>query len=413
MHGSAGPLLRFHLRLGVRSALRSMIPLVVPPIAVLGLAPDPAEALLVVTRRVLTQGADPAWLLAIAMACLAVASRATRELTRDLTGWIRALPVDASDLRRGVVLGCITAQVPVVLGLGLLAAGATISGEKIRVSGLLGLLVLPACAAYAVLPLHRRALSAPCALTAAWLCVRGSWAEVAGAGILLVIAEIAGGPLRRGRRTKRFHRTPAFAFPFVVTWRAAGWSGAGGYLLAAVPIAIAGLALANNRLGASSAGMIVRLATGFALSMTIASLAQRLRSRPPWPWSRSLPRSSAGRVLDDALFLVLSTLPVILASCWLEPVAALTAALPVLWLAARAAGHVRVARDHPLLDTGSRTALDGTIVSGLVALAPWVSVILAILAVHALQVSARRDRLLKLSLQPAERRIANRSEVAA
>ncbi|HEX4936735.1 MAG TPA: hypothetical protein VFV33_26320, partial [Gemmatimonadaceae bacterium] len=152
--------------------------------------------LLYAIARSLSVAGDPSWALYVmAVFAIALARAARPQLRVGDRGWIRSLPLGAVGRRRGLVLGLVLAQAPVMLpALGSVVAVALAPGLDLSGAKLLAMLAIPVGAALLALPApvhharwrgrgwlpHRvawRALSwrvLPCTLPAA-LPLAGAW----------------------------------------------------------------------------------------------------------------------------------------------------------------------------------------------------------------------------------------------
>jgi len=95
--------------------------------------------------------------------------------------------------------------------------------------------------------------------------------------------------------------------------------------------------------------------------------------RPAWPWSRSLPWSSARRVGADALILGAHALPLVLLAAWIHPTALVALAI-LPFLAVRAAGAMRRAPERRTGAAGE-IVMEGALLAALVALLPWTALL--------------------------------------
>lgn len=180
------------------------------------------------------------------------------------------------------------------------------------------------------------------------------------------------------------------------------------YLPAAVALGAAWLFLTNNELAARTAFSLSLFGLSLGLTGFIGTAAEILAvRRPAWPWSRSLPRSAAARVRDDALLLALLALPLAAGLAILHRQAweIVYLAGPLAWLAARGAGAMREAGDKPFGVLG-QTAVEGTMISMALALLPWISFLLAAAAPVAFLLARNSERRLKPT-RWAERHHAN------
>src|SRR5687768_13063859 len=177
-------LLRFHLSVGARLALRVLAPIlaaVVGGMMLLGVDfINSFGALLFGSREGGGSG------LIIAFACLGVAWIAAPRICRGLDGWMRHLPVSGLAHRRAAMLAIAAAQASLLLLL-LFFAAATAKNGANPYPSLAGLLVALPAAALAAMPV--RFLARPLALTAA--CVpfsgpfSGGWLPVGLGAVLL------------------------------------------------------------------------------------------------------------------------------------------------------------------------------------------------------------------------------------
>lgn len=190
--------------------------------------------------------------------------------------------------------------------------------------------------------------------------------------------------------------------PARIAWRALRWRPVRAYAVALLPWLAALLFAANNQLVPLHATRAALLGGGGSCVLLLASLAGTLAARrPAWPWIRSLPWPARRRVLDDALLLGASCLP-LLALTGLAAAAAvppLAAILP--WLAVRAAGAIRwpaspVSPAAGRLGPSGEILMEGALLAGLAALLPW-SALLPLAAVPvAVRAAAARERRLKV-----------------
>jgi hypothetical protein len=403
---SVPQLIRFHLRVGVRVALRTLVPIVAGVVFAAVMYGSVLTVLAPVRAALFPPAASIASaLLAVALSGAVAAATAPR-LATGLSGWIRHLPASGVDHRRALTAGLVVAQAPVlavVVAGGLLSIGDRTSTSLPR---LVGLLPLAWGSTLAVLPIRHRwaRLAALVGAAAAWV---GSWEALALAAPLLGVAEWTAGPLdpaapkryvgrradRGGRWTTAAERPPSAArLWLVIAWRALRWRMVAGWLVVPTVLVPMWLFLRNNRLESGQDVLAVRLCGVVAAVVAMAVLADGLvRRRPPWPWIRSLPWSAGARVACDAVLLGSVALPVMIAAAAMAPQALLPmiATLPVIALRGSAAMRDGVGRtvgaSGPLL-------LEGLLVAGLVALLPWAAVAVAALTPVGWRVAIERER---------------------
>src|SRR5436305_2550271 len=393
---SAGalPVLRFHLAVRVRLAMRVLVPAIAAAFGggmLLGV-----DFLGSLARSLSGAGSQGGSAVVIAAACLGAAEIAGPRICRGLSGWLRHLPASGLAHRRAATLAIAVAQVPLLVLLLVLAAFSSLA-PALLARRALQLAVTALAAALCVTPARRRWLAAPLALTAAVAAGAGGRGMLALAAALLAMADLAAGDLAAtGPPSAHLsRRSPGGWIEVRIAWRALGWSLPGAYVTALLPVLGAWAFVAHNELAPQYVRLAARLGGGVAAVLLLASLSESLAVRPPaWPWSRSLPWTAARRVGADALFLCLHALPLILLSAAIHPAA--LEALPILpLLALRAAGALRRA---PERRTGAAGEIlgEGLLLAALVALLPWTS-LLALLGVpFALRAAADRERRQKV-----------------
>ena len=237
-------LLRFHLQVGARLALRVMAPLlaaVVGGMMLLGVD-------FINSFGLLLFGSSGG--LIIAFACLGVASIAAPRVCRGLDGWMRHLPVTGLAHRRAAMIAIAAAQASLLLLLLFFAAAAAKNGADPWPS-LAGLLVALPAAALAAMPV--RFLARPLALTAA--CIpffgpfSGGWLPVGLGAVLLIASDAIAGPLRKTPPAISFARRGTGNWLEArIAWRALGGSLLGAYLTSLLPLGAAMLFVRNNEL---------------------------------------------------------------------------------------------------------------------------------------------------------------------
>ncbi len=392
------PLLRFHFAVGARLAMRALVPMIAAAFgAGMLLGTDFVTSMARVLFGDKASGGSAVLLAAI---FLGGAAEAAPRVCRGLGGWVRHLPVSALAHRRAAALAVALAQTPLLLGLLFLAAYASRSPEAL-IADALKLVATALAATLCVLPVARRWFSAPPALLAAVLAGAGGWGALGGAAILIVLADLAAGPLARtgapavrlsGRSGDRLGRL----LELRIAWRAMGASLLGALALGLLPVGAAYAFTAHNTLAPGDVRLAARLGAGLAAVLVLAQMAEALAvRRPAWPWARSLPWSSARRVGADALLLALHALPLALAAVRVSPAAlASLAILPLLSL--RAAGAMRRAPERRMGAAGE-ILLEGSLLAALVALLPWTALLALAAAPWALRAAAARDRQQKVS----------------
>ncbi|HKI00619.1 MAG TPA: hypothetical protein VKK31_01445 [Thermoanaerobaculia bacterium] len=394
--GTFLPLLRFHVAVGARLAMRVFVPAIAAAVSggmLLG-----NDFLTSLSHVLFGPGSAGGSAAMIAALCLGAAGAAAPRIFRGLNGWLRHLPVSGKAHRRAAGLALAVAQVPLLILLLVLATFASRAGATLVVDGL-ALAVTAVAAAIAVTPARRRWASAPLALAGAFVAGAGSWGLLATGAALTAAADLAAGSLGRSGGPPAVHnprRSGGGMLEFRIAWRAVGRTLPGAYLLALLPLGAAWAFIAHNTLAPEHARLGARLGAGCAVVLLLSQMGEALAvRRPAWPWSRSLPWSAARRVGADALFLSLHALPLVLAAAWIDPAAlALLAVLSPL--AVRAAGAVRRAPERRTGASGE-ILLEGFFLAALVALLPWTALPALAATPFALRAAAERERRQKVS----------------
>jgi hypothetical protein len=389
------PLLRFHFAVGVRLAMRLLLPLITAAFGagmLLG-----TDFLTSISRVLFGARASGGTSVLIAALFLGTAAEAAPRICRGLGGWMRHLPVSGLAHRRAATLSIAIAQTPLVLGLLVLAAYASLAPAALA-ANVIKLIVTALAAALCAVPAERRWISLPLALTAAILAGSGGWGTIAAAVALLVAADLAAGPLARsrpptGHRARRSRRAP---IEWLIAWRALGGSLFGALALGLLPIGAAFAFTHNNALAPEHVRLGARLGAGLGVVFALAQMSEALAvRRPAWPWSRSLPWSAARRVGADALILGVHALPLVLLAARIDPAALVVLAILPL-LAVRAAGAMRRA---PERKTGAAGEIffEGALLASLTALLPWTAILPLAMVPWAVRSAAERDRRQKVS----------------
>ncbi|HET9227878.1 MAG TPA: hypothetical protein VFR31_14485 [Thermoanaerobaculia bacterium] len=382
-------LLRFHLQVGARLALRVMAPVLAVVVGgMMLLGTD-----FINSFGMLLFGGGSG--LIIAFACLGVAWVSAPRVCRGLDGWMRHLPVSGLAHRRAAMFAIAAAQGSLLLLLLFFAAAAAKKGAD-PWPGLAGLAIALPAAALAAMQV--RPLARPLALIAAFLPFSGGWLPVGFGAALLIVAEALAGPLRKTAPSITLRRKGTGRWLEArIAWRALGGSLLGAFLTGLLPLGAAVLFIRNNELAPVHVRLGALLGGGTAVVLLLAGMAESLAvRRPAWPWSRSLPWSAGRRVLFDSLFLGAHALPLVLLTAWIEPVAALAVLGQIPLLASRATGAVRRAPERRTGASGE-ILIEGMLLAATVALLPWVSLLAVLGTPFAQRAAAERERRQKVS----------------
>ena len=404
-------LFRFHLRVGARLALRALAPALAAGLfAYYVLRPEFALEL---ARILFLEGGLIGSSLAGTLLLLGLARVVAPRIAAGSGGWALSLPVGPGARRLSSLLSLLVGEVPFLAALAAFAWAVTPPGPmpgtafaaRLAVHALraappiLGLVTGAAAAGLVALPAAIPRRLKPVAAAACFLSFGGHPALVALSLVLVAAVSAAPGRWAGPRRLRGPRRgLPASAFFQAHSLRAVGSRTALAALPAVVVLGAARIFLTNNELGPRPAAGLSLFALALALTAAIGPAADILAARrPAWPWLRSLPRSSAARVRDDALLLALLGLPVlVLGLVVLGPPAEQAVYLlgPLAWLACRGAGAVREAGDRPFGPLG-QAALEGTFLSFVLALLPWISFLLAAATPAAFLLARDAERRLK------------------
>jgi len=393
-------LTRFHVRASIRLAYRVSIPFLGAWIVAAGVSHDPAAFVANWTRGAARLDAG-LFVPGVLSACsLAVASWAAPRAMYGVRVWLGQLPVTMKSHTNAIVLGLMTAQMPVLLmSLALWLTGATTSSGA-DISRLAAIPLSNASAAWLALPASSP-ISRPLAALALGLSIQGSpmGLLIASAAVSILFGSrrcLLRLPRRRaGTSTRRLGARGATGA--LIFYRAMGARILSVFGLASLPLLATALFVENNALPAWLVSRSVRLAGGLALAAAFIGAAQTvLTRRLVWRWHRSLPTSSRRRVLDDTLAIAGLSLPIlgfafVLSSDALLPMIAL-----VPYLAVRSAAALRVIPDADVA-TLHFIAAELFLVAGMVAMAPAAAVIIAAATYPAFHHAAARDRDLRVS----------------
>ncbi len=390
-----GPLLRFQLRVGSRLALKRLGPILAALLVVFYLLR--ADFFYLVVSELGRSGGAVLGAVS-AFICWVFARWAAPRVLLGQTGWLRCLPASEAAKRRAALAGLCLSLFPVLLVLGLLHVLANVADGEIRYAYLFGLPVLGWTAGLSVLALENGRLIRPAAFAAAVASAWGAWPFFgAGLGLTLLLDGLSGALAKPGPRRLGVSPLKNRGLHFLILLRALRWRLAVSYLLAVPPLLMTVAFLVNNAVTSLQASR-ARL-FGFAMALVIfhgftaATVASR---RPPWPWLRCLPSPASRRILVDAVFLALASIPLLfpLLLADVGSFAAVGASLPALSLGAAAS-----LRTAPLRKTSAFGAilLFGSLGAIVLTLFPPVCAGLAAVCPFILTSGVRMERSRKVS----------------
>jgi hypothetical protein len=400
---SESALIRFHLRVGARLALRILAPVLASFLFLFYVVGY--EFALELAKILFVEGSLLESGLAGTLLLVGLARVVAPRIAAGGGGWARSLPVGGGAWRLSAVLSMLVAEAPLLAVLGGLAWAVTNPGPMPGAEHIvcvaphiIGLILGAAAADLACLPTPAALWTKLLPVAACFLSFAGDTAVLVASALLLVLSAAIpdngiGPRKRRGPRRS----LPSAAFSQGLSLRSVrGWIVLA-YILPAIVLGASLLFLKNNDLHEGQTFALSLFGLTLSLSALIGTAANILAARrPAWPWLRSLPRSAAGRVRDDALFLALLALPLAGGLGLLGRPArdAIYLLGPLAWLAIRGAGAMREADDRPFGVLG-QVAVEGTILSLVLALLPWASFLLAAAAPAAFLLARNAERRLK------------------
>ena len=388
------PGLLFHVRAGIRVAIRRSPPLFCAIIAVILFQDSPTA--FVVSLAEAVYASRPSVGAVFPYACIAflLAWWASARLSLGLNGWIRHLPISNAAHRRALILALIVAQLPLIVMLTLLGLIAHGLGLAASIPATRWVLVLIA-SAMANLPVNRRLLVAGLGVAAAALALPGTWHMAFSVPLFLVIDRIAG-PIGLSRRNRHWHTASS-----LVSWRIASRA-LGLRVIPALGLGIiaqgAGwLFIFNNGLRGSSADGAARFFGSMASVLCLVSLAKTLAvRRPVWPLARSFPWSAVRRVIEDGVFLALHTLPFLLLTASQSGVSMLQVCSLVPFLSIRATEYMK------RIPGGQAAAFvflaEGIVAASCLTMLPWTAFLWLAGAIPALHAARRAELCQKATI---------------
>lgn len=395
------PLLRFHVASAARVALRSAVPQIALLVAWVGMQPSPGFFLGQLAHGAATGDVWPAVPVFFGIWSLILAAATSRRLVPATQGWHRHLAVTSRQHRLTMLCTCILGQLPLAVFWLALWLGALGQGWEARFVYLCSLvLLLPASAS---LTLPGRGLRTLPLGWVAWLAAVtvDPWGCLVGC-FCLALREGLETSWRAPRRRSRLLSTglPLGWTPRVLG-RALGRRWLAPYPAAVLLLAAGWLFLRNNELDVQQASVGIRLCGCLAVAVVLLQLADQVRlRRPPWSWIRSQPWTARRRVLEDASWLAVSCLPVVLASFWVgagEAPLASWVLLPVAaYLAMRVSGSLW-RRKPGASRLGAAIYVETALVVAWCAVTAWAAVVLCVLLPLAWTWAATAEQRFKVS----------------
>jgi hypothetical protein len=393
---SIDALLRFHVHVGGRVALRSLAPVLAAAFGLFYLLRP--ELFLMLAKRLFGEAAPISRGAVTAIALAVAAGMSRKAVCYGLGGWIRHLPVTGSAHRRAAVVAVALAETPITVVLSISMLFGVQDTPQSAVAGAIGLALASLAAAVAVVPSRNAGLRIALGGTAAVLAGSGRILLCLPALILLVAADRLSGSLhiaRPGHGRRRW--TIPIGFPALISWRALGMSGWTGFLPAGAIVGFTALFLNNNELSPDLRAAAMRTGGMLSVAAFLAVTAGLLvAGRAPWPWSRSWPRSSRRRIIADTLFLGIPAVLLLGPLAWIGGPAVVGAAFYLPAGAVRAAGAVNSPRETRARILGT-LLLEGSLAAAAGGLWNAAGLVFLALTPFLLIAAARREQTLKVT----------------
>lgn len=387
----------FHLRVGIRVALRILAPVLA---AVFGLCYIlKPEFFIFLARTIFKESGNLALGFFFALLVLPVASIVSPRICYGLAGWVRHLPAGSALHRRLAALAIFMAMIPVLAVLGALASISLWTSRQDVILSTVGLIALGLASSASAIPVKRRPITAPLGILACVLCASGTAAFLGlGVGLILVTDQLSG-PIVPVRKSRRYHRPlKGFSLLTILNWRAVRLKVGLPYLFSILVLLASSLFLRNNSLSPRLISSAARFGGTLCLAVFLAILANILAvKRPPWPWLRSLPLSSRQRILADSLFLAAHTSILLIPVFMIHRQSAVVVAAFIPVAAARTAGLIRQARELRSGAAGT-LLLEGFVAALFLSLWSWTAIFFLACAPPAFLDAVRKEQSQKVSL---------------
>ncbi|HEV3214677.1 MAG TPA: hypothetical protein VGZ27_03095 [Vicinamibacterales bacterium] len=387
-------LLLFHLGAGVRVAIRACALTFCAIVAWVTLyASDPTAIVLGFAKAAFSSRPAIQSVVPLVGLALLLPAWAAPRLSSGVNGWLRHLPFNSTDNRRGLALALATVQLPLILMLVVLGVFAHAQRLPIAVPAARWALVL-STGAITSLPVEHRSRVVLLALTALAVAVAGTAMYMVVSAVLLIETDVVAG---------RIHtipgRTPRPAGSLLhwrIAWRALGAHMLRAYGVGLLALGAGWLCIVNNDLTGRHADDVARFAGAIASVLCISSLSKTLaRRRPMWPLARSFPWSATRRIADDGLFLSGHALLLILPVAIQNAGAALRVMALLPFLSVLAAGEMR--RIAERRSNALVFLAEGLLAASLLTLLPWTALVWLLGAIPTLYFSAECERRQKVT----------------
>jgi len=220
-----------------------------------------------------------------------------------------------------------------------------------------------------------------------------------GSLILLLITDHISGSLISIRKPPKFRQTfSGFSLTALIAWRALRFRILIPYLPALLVLGLTRIFIQNNSFSSSLNFRAMCFGGALSLFLFCAFIAGRLSERRPvWPWIRSLPWTARERVLIDAIFMVILSLPQLALTAFIDiralwPVAC---SLPLVVIVAS----LIMRRGYKYrLGAGEMITYVGIAGAVTISLFPWISLLYLVLTPLAIKYAADEEKNQKVSL---------------
>lgn len=387
--------IRFHLRVGIRLALRIFVPAVAVFFALYYLLrPELFNSLM---AQILYSGFLLSGIMT-AFICIVAAGFASRRICLGLNGWIRHLPIKGIVHRRLASIANLVAQTPVLATLAGLAVAAMRLYEVQAASFIVGLPFVGLACGLFVLPAKRKFFARPLAALAAIGFASNDWVGFGGGLIFLIAADAIAGPLvKKAVRSRLYLSLKGILLIATINGRALGMRPLVLYSISLPFLGAARLFIANNDPAPLLSEQMIRFGGSLGLVLFLSLSANMLASRrPPWPWIRSFPWSAKTRILWDSCFIGVHAIPILVLVGLMSARSMLPLLLSLPFLAAYASYSIRKAPESATGASG-KILLLGALGSLLLCLIPWSSLFFMILTPMNLNWGAKADKHQKVS----------------
>jgi hypothetical protein len=260
---------------------------------------------------------------------------------------------------------------------------------------LTGLILAGAAASMTAVPSTRTIARRVFGIPAAVFAGSGRPVFLAAAAVLLLVLDRVSGGVAPARSAPKRWPTPPALFWSGLNLRALGWLILAGPAAASIPAVATRIFLANNILPETVIPAAVRFGSALSLVACLSLSAGLLAARrPPWPWSRSLPRTASRSVLSDAAFLAGPALVALVPYFFLDPGAAIASLSFLAAMALRASGAIRTASESRYGLSGT-LAIEGAVAAAAFGLWSLTTFLLPAALPFLLSDGARREKTLK------------------